>query len=151
MMTTRHAIPTIPSPYDYEQGRFKSHAILRIAGACRTGGPGGWGLGGWTKEGTGRLVFKGPKEQGPQGFVFGRAGVIDTRGGTGREHRDAVAKGLLFDVEDGDELEMAGTVYKLTIDRRGQTRVRGRCRHQKGDENASVDKVSETGHGWQTG
>ena len=116
---TRHTIPTTPSPYDFEKGHFKSDAILRIAGACSAGGPGGWSVGGWTEEGTGRLVFQGPLEQGPQGFVYGLAGVIDTRGGTAREHRDADAKGLLFDVEDGDELEMAGTVYKLTIDRRG--------------------------------
>ena len=118
-MSTTHNIPTTPSRYDYEPGHFRSEATILVEGSCLLGGPGGWMVGGWGATGEGRIEMYGPKVQGPYAFIVGRSGVIDNHGGTGAEHRRAEAQGLMFRVKAGDVLEMGGTSFTLSVDRRG--------------------------------
>ena len=111
------AIPTTPRPT--EPAHFRSDAIILVEGATRAGGPGGWGLGGWTAEGEGRLVFRGPMIQGPVAYLFGRAGVIDNHGGTAGEHR----RGHLVHLAPGDRVSVAGTVYTVSLCPRGYPKL----------------------------
>jgi hypothetical protein len=113
---TTHNVPTIPSPYTYQVGHFKSDATVIIEGSNN---PAGWGAGGWDATGEGRLEFCGPLVKGPCAFLYGLCSVIDNRGGTGRLHREAEEAGLMFRAKDGDTFVMEGTEYTLTVDRRG--------------------------------
>lgn len=112
----KHEIET--TEHEREPGFFRSPVILRVAGADRAYGPGGFAIGGWTAEAEARTYHGGPLVRGPHAYVFGLCGVIDTRGGTAREHAEARAEGRLIDVEAGDELVIAGETYRVRIDRR---------------------------------
>lgn len=109
---TTHTILTRDSD---QPGHWKTDATLLIAGASREGGPGGWSICGWSSHAEGRLVFQGPMVRGPVACAFGLAGVIDTRGGTAREHGDANAAGQLYRVESGDHLVLDGITYELSL------------------------------------
>ena len=116
---SRHEI-TIPIQEDpsslYEHGKFeRTEIIFLVAGATRSGGPGGWGLCGWDERGVGRTVFQGPLVHGPHAELYGLCGVIDTRGGTSREHAEARAEGRLYRVEAGDVLVINGVEWVLSI------------------------------------
>lgn len=115
-MSTRHIIPTTPN---FDRGHFSSDAVILIAGSSRSGGPGGWSVGGWNAEGEARLVFRGPMVKGPFAYVFGRAGVIDNHGGTKGEQERKAAEGLLFNVAAGDTLVIDGIEYILSLTRDG--------------------------------
>ena len=117
---TTHNIPSIDNGKDvYGPGHFKSEVTLLIEGSSRSGGPGGWFLGGWSAEGEGRTVTQGPMVQGPYAYVGGRCGVIDNHGGTHGELERADGKGLLFRCKAGDILSVFGTSYTLSLCRRG--------------------------------
>lgn len=122
------AIITIPTQdnstqdYSYEGqrhnvGHFKSDAILLIEGASRSGGPGGWAVGGWDETAEGRIEHGGPMVRGPYAYIIGLSSVIDNYGGTGTEWRRAEESGRLFRLRAGDKLSVNGTVYVLKLDK----------------------------------
>lgn len=119
---TRHEL-TLPVKTStrsvYEHGKYESDHIFLVAGASRSGGPGGWGLCGWSEEGQGRLTHGGPMVAGPVASLFGLCGVIDTHGGTGREHAEAEAAGRLIRLQAGDVLVVNGTEYEVSVNPRG--------------------------------
>lgn len=119
-MSKRHTIPTEPV-FGFGPDHFKSDAILLVKGSNRSGGPGGWYVGGWGAAGAGRKVFGGPHVPGPYAYVNGHPGVISRHpgGGTRGEHERARTEGRLFEVEPGDVLEIYGTDYTLTLCPRG--------------------------------
>lgn len=98
-----------------EPGHYTSDAIVIVEGADRSYGPGGWAVGGWTKEAEGRIVDGGPMVRGPHAYLYGRCGVIDTRGGTGAEHARAADQGRLHHVADGDVLVIDGVEWRIKI------------------------------------
>ena len=106
---TKHIIPT----KTLSDGTYDSDAIVRVKGATRSGGPGGWGVSGWSATGKGRLVFQGPMVAGPHASLFGRACVMDNHGGTAAQHDRASKAGLLFDVKAGDILVIDDVEYIL--------------------------------------
>lgn len=117
----RHEIPTTNQPG--EPGFFKSEAILVIAGADRSFGPGGFAVGGWSEQAEARIHHGGPKVRGPHAYVIGRPGVIDTHGGTAAEHAEARAERRFFEVGTGDELVIDGQLYRLQLDGRRYPRL----------------------------
>ena len=102
---------------------FATDAIVRVRGASRLGGPGGWGIGGWNEKTALRHVYQGPLVEGPQAYLFGLPAVIDTNGGTAAEQAAAAEAGLLFDVEDGDTLVIDGVDYRLSVNPRGYPKL----------------------------
>ena len=96
-------------------GTYASEVILRIKGASKAGGPGGWGIGGWDQDTEERLVFHGPLVRGPVAYAYGLMSAISTDGGTAKEWFDAGSRGLLFDLEEGDTLVIDGAEYNLTL------------------------------------
>jgi len=114
-----HCIPTYDHPTDpgHFRGGVNDHnrVILRIPGASRAGGPGGWTIGGWTRDGEGRIEHGGPMVRGPHAYAFGLSSVCDNHGGTKTEHGRAEAVGLLVDCAEGDVLKIAGTTYRLRL------------------------------------
>ena len=111
-MTNKHFIPTPNISLD---GHYKSPAVIRIAGSSRSGGPGGWAVGGWNSKGEGRTVFQGDLVQGPCAYIYGLAAVLDNSGGTRSEHGGKAAEGLLFDAADGDTLVLDGQEFVLGL------------------------------------
>jgi hypothetical protein len=80
-----------------------------------------WSGIGYVAEGDeGRQEFGGPMVPGPWAFGFGLCHVIDNRGGTGAEQDRLRAAGLLFEVEGGEEIEIAGETYTVRIQRSGR-------------------------------
>ena len=120
-MSKRHEIPTVPSQYEFERGHYSSQAIILVNNSSRSGGPGGWGAGGWTEEGEGRLIEGGPQVKGPHAFLFGRCAVLsdNPRHGTGATHEQAQAEGQLFEVDEGDTVVLAGAEYTVKLSRFG--------------------------------
>ncbi len=110
-MANWHFIPTRIN----NENRYKSEAIIKIKGATRSGGPGGWFISGWSADGEGRLVFQGPMVPGPHASLVGRAAVMDNHGGTGAEWERARDEGRFFEVEPGDVLVIAGVEYALSL------------------------------------
>ena len=104
----------IPTRID-DENRYQSEAIVRVKGATRQGGPGGWFVSGWSADGEGRLVFQGPMVQGPHASLVGRCAVMDNHGGTKAQWERAAEAGLLFDVDPGDVLVIAGVEYVLSL------------------------------------
>jgi hypothetical protein len=76
-------------------------------------------LGGWTKDGKGRIEHEGPMVSGPYLYASGLASVIDCHGGTGKESADRVAQGREFEIEEGQLVEVDGVTYRAKIQRRG--------------------------------
>ena len=115
---TRHTIPTTARPDDdaFGPGHYTSEATLLIEGSRNRAG---YALGGWTKDGMGRLVHEGPMVQGPHAYIYGEATVIARRGGTSEVLRQKDDAGLLFRCKAGDTLDIAGTTYTLTLNTRG--------------------------------
>lgn len=106
-------------------GHFEGDNVtILIAGADGAFGPGGFGVGGWTAKGKGRLYTGGPAIPGPRAYLFGLVGVIDNEGGTGAEWEARKAAGRLFDLNDGDELEIAGSIFELRLDGRRYPELR---------------------------
>jgi hypothetical protein len=87
------------------ENHIDSNHVLRI-GNTR------YGLGGWTAEGTGRIVYQGPMVKGPYVFVFGLATVIASNPslGTGAERQRNLLAGTEHDVAEGDEVEFTGAL-----------------------------------------
>ncbi len=96
-------------------GTYASDAILRIKGANKAGGPGGWSIGGWDENTEERLAFSGPLVRGPVAYAYGIGAAISTNGGTAKEWFDAGSRGLLFEVEEGDTLVIDGAEYTLAL------------------------------------
>jgi hypothetical protein len=98
----------------YEVKDIRGTVIRSIEGVGSTYGPGGFGIG---VVGRGESGNKdGQKVPGPWGYAFGLAGVIDQRGGTGRDHADARAEGRMIErLEDGDELVIDGDLYRVEV------------------------------------
>ena len=117
-MTISHTIPTTPCP-NYGAGHFKSEAIILIQGSSGAGGPGGWFVGGWDNSGEGRTEFQGELVKGPHAYIGGRASVLDNHGGTGAVWKRAEAEGLLFRLKAGEPVAIHGTVYRLSLCKRG--------------------------------
>lgn len=109
-------IPTHPSDNTREPGHFGAEVVLIIKGANRDGGPGGWGVSGWTAEGEGRTEFQGPMVQGPRLGVFGLCSVMAAGGhGTGAANARKEAEGLLVRCEAGDRFIAEGTTFELQL------------------------------------
>lgn len=109
----------------YGTDHFKSNAIFIVKGARSNYGPGGFGVSGWGADGEGRIVHGGPKVAGPHASFFGRCGVIasDSRHSTGAEHAAAREAGRFFSVAPGDEIVLAGTTYRVSLDGRRYPRL----------------------------
>lgn len=108
-MSNIHNIPTINS---VDRGHFQG---ANAEGSCDTvtvavNGK-RFGVGGWTAEGKGRLIFKGPLVPGPQAYLFGKCSVIDNHGGTGAIEARLREAGLRFDVNIGDTLVIEGSRF----------------------------------------
>jgi hypothetical protein len=65
-------------------------------------------FGGWTAEGSGRIVDGGDKVQGPHAYVFGLGITLSNR-----QEPDDIA----YLIEIGSELTFAGTTYKVVSNR----------------------------------
>ena len=85
----------------------------------------GWVIGGWTKEGTGRIEMGGPVVNGPHAFIFGSATVIASNPnlGTRAELERAKAKNELYEAKDGDKVVLPSGTYEILIDRRKYVRL----------------------------
>lgn len=79
----------------------------------------GWGLGGWTEEGVGRLTHGADVVKGPQAYTFPMAAVIDNHGGTGAELAREREAGTLYEAADGDVVILPGASYKIGVCKRG--------------------------------
>ncbi len=119
---TVHQVATEDSRYD-DAGHYESEAVVTVEGTAIGAGPGGFGVGGWTAEGKGRLVTGGPEVQGPHGFIFGLCGVIDNHGGTAAIRERKRAQGLLIEAKAGDILEMHGDRFEIKVDAHGYPRL----------------------------
>lgn len=117
---TTHTIPvsTKQNADRYDHGHHVSGATILVAGSNNRAG---WGLSSWGSEGFGRIVFQGPRVQGPHASLFGKCSVMaaDPAMSTGGELRRLDAEGLLFRVESGDILDIDGTRYTVGLCRRG--------------------------------
>lgn len=94
--------------------------IRRVQGMRSEYGPGGFGIGVVPSGSEGRQEHGGPMVEGPWGYLYGRAGVIDNYGGTAAEHAKLRERGLVIDeVADGDVLvfDHLALVVKVERDR----------------------------------
>lgn len=103
MKTT--TIPTTPSP---EVGHFKTDHVLNV-------GSGRYHLGGWTKDGVGRIKTGAGKVAGPYAFAIRACTVIaaNPAQGTAAESRRKQAEGTEHVLEIGDFVLLAGTLYEI--------------------------------------
>jgi hypothetical protein len=99
--------------------------IGRIEGADSSYGPGGFAVGVIREGQSGRRTDHGPLEEGPWGYVYGLAGVIDNSGGTGAIHERARERGnWLESVKDGDVLIIGDNVpMVVTVERYGHIKL----------------------------
>lgn len=121
-MKTETAPVTLKTVFETEAWRGPGHYAMPYKGRVLVEGSNnasGWGYGGWTAEGKGRAVDQGPLVQGPYAFAFGLCTVIDNHGGTAAEIEQAKAEGRLYHLKAGDNVEIAGTVYKVVLCKRG--------------------------------
>lgn len=78
------------------------------------------GIGYVAKGETGRKEFGGPMVAGPWAYGFGLCHVIDNHGGTGAEQERLREQGLLHEVDGGERIRVAGTLYEVVVERRGR-------------------------------
>ena len=78
------------------------------------------GIGYVAKGETGRKEFNGPLVAGPWAYGFALCHVIDNHGGTGAEMDRLREQGLLHEVEGGERIRVAGTLYQVRIQRSGR-------------------------------
>ena len=98
--------------------------IGRVVGQSASYGPGGYAIGIVDVGESARQEQGGPLVDGPWGYVFGLASVIDNAGGTGREHDDARDAGRWLDeVADGDVLVVDERRYRVDVGRLGRVRL----------------------------
>lgn len=108
-------IPTSPSdlPGHYKgAGTHRDSVRIAVEGErCQ------FGLGGWTAEGRGRVVDQGPEIPGPHAYLFPLSVCIadNPEMSTGADIRRSKDAGRFFTLRAGDLVEIAGTVFRLTI------------------------------------
>lgn len=108
-------IPTQPSD---RPGHYKGAGTHRDGVVVTVEGEGGrLGLGGWTVEGEGRLEQGGPMVRGPVAYLFPLATVLadNPEMSSGADMRRSRAAGRHFALRAGDLVEIAGTVFRVTI------------------------------------
>lgn len=105
---TRHTIPMVPGHYG--PASLRSNAVLTITGSYHR-----FGVGMVPEGESARQEFGGPMVPGPWAYTYGpMASVItaDPEHSTGAEMRRKAEAGLVFHVEDGDEVEVQGLLYR---------------------------------------
>ena len=105
-------------------GEDRGHSVMypvivrSVRGVHASYGPAGFGIGIIPAGREGRRANGAAMEAGPWGYLYGRASVIDTRGGSGRELSERAAQGLVIEeVGAGDVLVIEGTRYVVRITR----------------------------------
>ena len=68
----------------------------------------------------GRKEYMGPLVEGPWAYGFGLCHVLDNNGGTGAEQERLRRDGLLHEVSGGELVDIAGTLYRVRIQRSGR-------------------------------
>ena len=78
-------------------------------------------LGGWNKDGEGRLVQDGPMVKGPVAYAYGLCTVMaaDPEQGSGAEHRRGVEEKTEHEVDEGSVIELDGVAYTVRLTKRG--------------------------------
>ena len=110
-------IPTVAS--DYGPGHFKSEHQLEIDTVVYRGTQltAKFGLGGWTKDGEGRLVTGGPMVKGPYAYAYNLGSCLSGD----KSYYEQEAKIPTHHVEEDDLVVMAGTTYIVKITSCGST------------------------------
>jgi hypothetical protein len=115
--------------------------IGRVVGQSTSYGPGGYAIGIVDVGESGRQEHGGPVVDGPWGYVYGLASVIDNAGGTRREHDDARDAGRWLDeVGDGDVLVVDGRRYRVDVGRMGRVRLVALDDEPEGSPSATRDE-----------
>jgi antitoxin (DNA-binding transcriptional repressor) of toxin-antitoxin stability system len=102
--------------------RYSSDKNLEVLTKLTIKGSYSWSGIGYVAEGDSAIRKDGDRERtpGPWAYGFPLCHVIDNHGGTGAEQARLRAAGLLVEVEGGEEIEIAGVVYLVTLIRRGR-------------------------------